>query len=85
MCCLCHVEFTAAVVKWDIIKLAEVLAVCDPEGLNPEKRTALLAVDPQDAGLLAIPGLDGRRFDGCLLYTSPSPRDLARSRMPSSA
>ena len=22
---------------------------------------------------------------GCLLYTSPSPRDLARSRMPSSA
>ena len=24
-------------------------------------------------------------FTGCLLYTSPSPRDLARSRMPSSA
>ena len=23
--------------------------------------------------------------DSCLLYTSPSPRDLARSRMPSSA
>ena len=25
------------------------------------------------------------RFDSCLLYTSPSPRDLSTSRMPSSA
>ena len=25
------------------------------------------------------------RFDGCLLYTSPSPRDRTRSRMPSTA
>ena len=25
------------------------------------------------------------RYDGCLLYTSPSPRDRTRSRMPSSA
>ena len=24
-------------------------------------------------------------FNGCLLYTSPSPRDRTRSRMPSSA
>ena len=24
-------------------------------------------------------------FDGCLLYTSPSPRDVEESRMPSSA
>ena len=24
-------------------------------------------------------------WDGCLLYTSPSPRDRTRSRMPSSA
>ena len=27
----------------------------------------------------------GRRFFICLLYTSPSPRDLSTSRMPSSA
>ena len=27
----------------------------------------------------------GERFDICLLYTSPSPRDRTRSRMPSSA
>ena len=33
--------------------------------------------------------LDGSKdlewYDGCLLYTSPSPRDRTRSRMPSSA
>ena len=26
-----------------------------------------------------------KRYYGCLLYTSPSPRDMRRSRMPSSA
>jgi len=29
--------------------------------------------------------LGGGRFEDCLLYTSPSPRDLSTSRMPSSA
>ena len=29
--------------------------------------------------------LQNRRFDTCLLYTSPSPRDRSLSRMPSSA
>ena len=28
---------------------------------------------------------DKVKFTGCLLYTSPSPRDLSTSRMPSSA
>ena len=32
--------------------------------------------------LLEVPGCD---LKGCLLYTSPSPRDRTRSRMPSSA
>ena len=30
-------------------------------------------------------GGDGNDIAACLLYTSPSPRDLMRSRMPSSA
>ena len=30
-------------------------------------------------------GYPGRRYYGCLLYTSPSPRDQRGSRMPSSA
>ena len=34
--------------------------------------------------ILSINGVEGI-FLGCLLYTSPSPRDRTRSRMPSSA
>ena len=41
---------------------------------------------------LMLPGKNGieicheiRQTSGCLLYTSPSPRDRTRSRMPSSA
>ena len=29
--------------------------------------------------------LTASEYEGCLLYTSPSPRDLSTSRMPSSA
>ena len=37
-------------------------------------------------GLATIPGVpDFNQVTGCLLYTSPSPRDLSTSRMPSSA
>ena len=34
---------------------------------------------------LARQGNDEARTGACLLYTSPSPRDMRRSRMPSSA
>ena len=30
-------------------------------------------------------GFDNDQYKNCLLYTSPSPRDMRRSRMPSSA
>ena len=33
----------------------------------------------------AVIAAEDRRFFRCLLYTSPSPRDMRRSRMPSSA
>ena len=55
---------------------------------------ALLALRPSDAmpHWFVFGGLNGqsigRRFGqsiGCLLYTSPSPRDATLSRMPSSA
>ena len=40
-------------------------------------------------GLIVLPfafwGVDQFNTGGCLLYTSPSPRDRTRSRMPSSA
>ena len=53
------------------------------------------AVDPEElldvlhrvlgGDRVVSPVLLPRMFDGCLLYTSPSPRDRTRSRMPSSA
>jgi len=41
------------------------------------------AVELKD--LAALPGKRFEALKGCLLYTSPSPRDLSTSRMPSSA
>ena len=38
-----------------------------------------------DEAARAIEELDGKEHEGCLLYTSPSPRDQRGSRMPSSA
>ena len=37
------------------------------------------------SGLALIMKRKGFNVQGCLLYTSPSPRDTERSRMPSSA
>ena len=37
-----------------------------------------------EPGAVNIPGTESH-FDNCLLYTSPSPRDRQKSRMPSSA
>ena len=39
----------------------------------------------QYAATVTINGLEEAQNNGCLLYTSPSPRDRTRSRMPSSA
>ena len=38
-----------------------------------------------DEGLRKLSFLDQKRSRHCLLYTSPSPRDVEESRMPSSA
>ena len=38
-----------------------------------------------DIGMAIVVGLNTRRYHACLLYTSPSPRDRQKSRMPSSA
>ena len=37
------------------------------------------------AGFKTIIGGEIKEYTGCLLYTSPSPRDVEESRMPSSA
>ena len=46
-------------------------------------RSAPLTVDPSGVYFKQTP--DGSTVNGCLLYTSPSPRDKRQSRMPSSA
>ena len=59
--------------------------------LDPSSPT--IEVDGEEASVQTV-SMDGKLFptvvpqeqaDGCLLYTSPSPRDATLSRMPSSA
>ena len=60
---------------WEKLKLkcGDTLAVCDLRGKYKEKFTYSELAD-----LIT-------KVSFCLLYTSPSPRDRTRSRMPSSA
>ena len=44
-----------------------------------------LPQNPLPASLEITPTAEGATVEGCLLYTSPSPRDRQKSRMPSSA
>ena len=55
----------------------------EPWRLTDLKRLAAVLELPASASPLStsLPA----SLDGCLLYTSPSPRDMRRSRMPSSA
>ena len=51
-------------------------------GLNEEQKKA---VSFDGKHLLVLAGAGTGKTKTCLLYTSPSPRDLSTSRMPSSA
>ena len=42
-------------------------------------------VEPFVGGFNVMEHVNGNRIAACLLYTSPSPRDRQKSRMPSSA
>ena len=52
-----------------------------------EERVVLLQECCKDIPNVSVESFDGLtvEFANCLLYTSPSPRDMRRSRMPSSA
>ena len=73
---------------WDVNQSPS-SSVLSPVGPRLE---GLMKVNPFDRGLTIVPGLahawevsDDGLLITCLLYTSPSPRDRTRSRMPSSA
>ena len=53
-------------------------------GVNLKKMAAEAAMDWVKPGMKLGLGT-GSTANDCLLYTSPSPRDLSTSRMPSSA
>ena len=60
---------------------SEILWVNVDEDKKKKRVRTLVSDDQRQSVLDALQGL----FRGCLLYTSPSPRDLSTSRMPSSA
>ena len=68
----------AAIVKGLVQIITEALSGHTKEEISDIKHNI---VDQLGLG----PGLTVRRQVGCLLYTSPSPRDATLSRMPSSA
>ena len=49
------------------------------------KEFLLACEDGQEEHLEELLIQINKKFNNCLLYTSPSPRDLSTSRMPSSA
>ena len=56
--------------------------VADPQTLHPSNQSYSMMGASSTEG---ASGITWAMLSGCLLYTSPSPRDRTRSRMPSSA
>ena len=68
-----------SIIMWDRIKESLVSFYFTTAGFYTQARLHF-----EDNKLISIEEVTGNE-NGCLLYTSPSPRDRTRSRMPSSA
>ena len=68
----------------DVAAIKEVreFAVAQQQKMGTKKG---IVMDGRDIGTVVFPKAELKLFMTCLLYTSPSPRDRTRSRMPSSA
>ena len=69
----------------DNIKSRTGTTVTIPDSQNLTVTGGLTVTGSQTFGAGATLDLQGENINSCLLYTSPSPRDRTRSRMPSSA
>ena len=69
---------------WAGIQL-EIPTTWELSGLSGDQKTGYLRLDDAEMPRLELKWAHTRRKKPCLLYTSPSPRDRTRSRMPSSA
>ena len=67
---------------WDLVEGKGIARQFDRNDLVA---VGLGCFDRRDAGVELGPGEVSGGAESCLLYTSPSPRDRTRSRMPSSA
>ena len=68
------VETKAACVELECFSSSIIRVKKYPLGQAPEKQSLSVTMQPKKV-----------KYKICLLYTSPSPRDMRRSRMPSSA
>ena len=66
-------------------RLKHEVAVINPEGGGSRAATAAGAGNTDSAAGPSDFSEDEPDIEACLLYTSPSPRDRQKSRMPSSA
>ena len=68
------------------IKQGEIIVVLGPSGSGKSTFIRTLnRLQPHDGGRVEVDGVEISEDTTCLLYTSPSPRDRQKSRMPSSA
>ena len=82
-----HKVVTATQVRRDVMPHYKLASVRN-RLLKLRNRKIVESQSLYDLGRVSIYSLTKRGFNGfiaCLLYTSPSPRDRTRSRMPSSA
>ena len=67
----------AGLVEWEGVHVLDIT--------NGNRLETYVIEGPRGSGEICINGAAAHLINPCLLYTSPSPRDLVISRMPSSA
>ena len=68
------------------IKKGEIFAMLGPNGAGKTTLISIICgIVKPSSGKVTVEDFDIIEDYSCLLYTSPSPRDMRRSRMPSSA